>query len=178
MRKRLFFWELGGFLFTALAGTLLHFGYDWSGGSVWTAAFSAVNESTWEHMKLLFFPIFLYSVAQACALGKTYPNFLAVRAVSTLAGLALIPILYYTYTGILGRHLMWADIAIFFLADLAAFWLDFCLLRRGRLSEPWQQVAGLAVLWALAFCFVWCTFRPPHIALWRDPVAGVYGIPK
>ena len=117
-------------------------------------------------------------MAQACALGKTYPNFLAVRAVSTLAGLALIPILYYTYTGILGRHLMWADIAIFFLADLAAFWLDFCLLRRGRLSEPWQQVAGLAVLWALAFCFVWCTFRPPHIALWRDPVAGVYGIPK
>ena len=106
MRKRLFFWELGGFLFTALAGTLLHFVYDWSGGSVWTAAFSAVNESTWEHMKLLFFPIFLYSVAQACALGKTYPNFLAVRAVSTLAGLALIPILYYTYTGILGRHLM------------------------------------------------------------------------
>ena len=178
MRKRLFFWELGGFLFTALAGTLLHFVYDWSGGSVWTAAFSAVNESTWEHMKLLFFPIFLYSVAQACALGKTYPNFLAVRAVSTLAGLALIPILYYTYTGILGRHLMWADIAIFFLADLGAFWLDFCLLRRGRLSEPWQQVAGLAGLWALAFCFVWGTFRPPHIALWRDPVAGVYGIPK
>ena len=101
-----------------------------------------------------------------------------MRAVSSLAGLALIPVLYYTYTGVLGSHLLWADIAVFFLAALGAVWLDFCLLRRGRLSEPWQQVAGLAVLWALAFCFVWCTFRPPHIALWRDPVAGVYGIPK
>ena len=50
MRKRLFFWELAGFLFTGLAGTLLHFVYDWSGDSLWTAAFSAVNESTWEHM--------------------------------------------------------------------------------------------------------------------------------
>ena len=65
---------------------------------------------------------------------------------------------------------------MFFLADLGAFWLDFCLLRRGRLSEPWQQVAGLAVLWALAFCFVWCTFRPPYVALWQDPVTGLYGI--
>ena len=94
MRKRLFFWELGGFLLTAAAGTLLHFVYEWSGDSILTAAFSAVNESTWEHMKLLFFPLFLFSLAQVCALGKNYPNFLAVRAVSTLAGIALIPIVY------------------------------------------------------------------------------------
>ena len=176
MRKRLFFWELGGFAFTALAGTLLHFVYEWSGGSALAAAFSAVNESTWEHMKLLFFPMFLFSVVQVCALGKTYPNLLAVRAVSTLAGLALIPVLFYTYTGALGFHVMWADIAVFFLADLGAFALDFRLLRRGRLSQPWQQVLGLAALWALPACFVWCTFRPVHLALWRDPVTGNFGV--
>ena len=176
MRKRLFFWELGGFAFTALAGTLLHFVYEWSGGSALAAAFSAVNESTWEHMKLLFFPMFLFSVVQVCALGKTYPNLLAVRAVSTLAGLALIPVLFYTYTGALGFHVMWADIAVFFLADLGAFALDFRLLRRGRLSQPWQPVLGLAARWALAVCFVWCTFRPVHLALWRDPVTGNFGV--
>ena len=91
MRKRLFFWQLGGFLLTALAGTLLHFVYDWSGGSVWTAAFSAVNESTWEHMKLLFFPLFLSSVVQVCVLGKTYPNFPAVRAVEETRNLVIYP---------------------------------------------------------------------------------------
>ena len=176
MQKRLFFWELAGFLFTSALGTVLHFVYEWSGGAPAAAFVSAVNESTWEHMKLLFVPMFLFSVVQACVLGKNYPNFLAVRAVSILMGLALIPVLYYTYTGVLGNHLLWADIAVFFLADLGAFWLDFHLLRRGRLSEPWQQVAGLAVLWALAFCFVWCTFRPPNIALWRDPLTGTYGI--
>ena len=176
MRKRLFFWELGGFLFTAALGSLLHFVYEWSGGSVLAAVFSAVNESTWEHMKLLFMPLFLFSMVQVCFLGRNYPNFLAVRAVSTLTGLALIPILYYTYTGVLGFHVMWADIAVFFLADLGAFLLDFRLLRRSRFSAPWQQLLGLAVLWALSFCFVWCTFRPPHLALWRDPATGLYGI--
>ena len=176
MRKRLFFWELAGFLFTSAMGSLLHFVYEWSGGSLAAAVVSAVNESTWEHMKLLFVPMFLFSVVQACVLGKNYPNFLAVRAVSILTGLALIPVLYYTYTGAWGQMRDWANIAVFFLAALGAFLLDFCLLRRNRLSAPWQQVLGLIVLWALAFCFVWCTFRPPHIALWRDPLTGTYGI--
>lgn len=177
MRRRLALWELAGFLFTGAAGTLLHFLYRWSGGSVFAAAFSAVNESTWEHMKLLFVPLFLFSVVQVCVMGKNYPNFLAVRTVSTLTGLALIPVLFYTYTGVLGFHVMWADIAVFFLAALGAFALDFRLLGRGRFTSLWQQILGLAVLWALAFLFVWCTFRPPHLALWRDMAAGIYGLP-
>ena len=176
MRKRLFFWELAGFLFTSAVGSLLHFVYEWSGGSLAAAVVSAVNESTWEHMKLLFVPMFLFSVVQVCVLGKTYPNFLAVRAVSIVTGLTLIPVLYYTYTGAWGQMRDWANIAVFFLAALGAFLLDCSLLRRNRLSSPWQQVLGLVMLWALAVCVVWGTFRPFHIALWRDPLTGTYGI--
>lgn len=177
MRRKLFFWELGGFLFTGALGTLLHFVYEWSGGSVLAACFSAVNESTWEHMKLLFVPLFLFSLVQLCLLGRNYPNLPAVRALSVLTGLVLIPVLFYTYTGALGRSVTWANIAIFFLADLGAFLLDFWLLRRGKLAGGWMQILGLAVLWGLVFCFVWCTFRPLPLPLWRDPVTGICGIP-
>ena len=176
MERRLFFWELAGALFTAALGALLHFTYGWSGGWAVAAAFSAVNESTWEHMKLLFFPLFLFSVVQLCFLARTYPNFLAARSVSALTGTALIPVLFYTYTGVLGRHVMWADIGVFFLAVLGAFALDFRLLRRGRFTSLWQQLLGLAVLWGLAFAFVWCTFHPPELGLWRDPVTLGYGL--
>lgn len=175
MRKQLFIWELAGFLFTALLGVLLHFTYAWSGKNPLAAAFSAVNESTWEHMKLLFVPVFLFSVIQVCILGRDYPNFLWVRAEAVLAGLALIPILFYTYTGILGYRLTWADIGIFLLADAAVFWIDSRLLLQGRNGALWRQVLGLAVLWGLAFCFVWCTFRPPRIPLWQDPATGLFG---
>lgn len=177
MRRKLFFWELGGFLFTGALGTLLHFVYEWSGGSVLAACVSAVNESTWEHMKLLFVPLFLFSVVQICLLGRNYPNLPAVRALSALTGIVLIPVLFYTYTGVLGRSVDWVNIAIFFLADLGAFLLDFWLLRRGKVPHRWMQILGLAALWGLVFCFVWCTFHPVHLPLWRDPVTGIYGIP-
>ena len=176
MRKRLFFWELVGFLWTVAAGTLLHFIYEWSSGGVIAAAFSGVNESTWEQIKLLFFPLFLFSVVQVCVMARNYPNILAVRAVSTLVGLALIPILFYTYTGVLGYHVSWANIGVFVLAALGAFFLDFRLLRKGRLNAPWMQIIGLLLLWGLAFFFVWCTFHPIHLALWQDPVTGQFGI--
>lgn len=177
MRRRLFFWELGGFLFTGILGMLLCFTYERSGGSTVAAAFSAVNSSAWEHMKLLFLPLFLFSMVQVCLLGRNYPNLPAVRSVAAVTGAALIPVLFYTYTGVIGRSFPWADAAVFFLADLAAFTLDFRLLRRGRFSRGWQQLLGLAALWALVFCFVWCSFRPVRLPLWQDPATGVYGIP-
>lgn len=177
MKKRLIRWETAGFLFTAVAGILLHFAYAWSGGSQVVAAFSAVNESVWEHMKLLIVPVFFFSVLQACCDGKHFSNFLAVRGISALVGALLIPVLHYTYTGALGRDLTWVNIAIFFLADAALFLMDFLLLRRGALSAGWQQFLGLVLLWGLVFLFVWCTYRPPELPLWQDPQTLSYGIP-
>lgn len=176
MGKRLFYWELAGFLWTGAAGTALHFFYDWTARAAWAAVVSAVNESIWEHMKLLVVPVFLFTVAQVCAAGQRHPNLLAVRAVTAVLATASIPVMYYTYTGALGVQSMWADILIFFLADGLLFWLDFRLLRRGALGAGWQQIAGLAVLWGLLFAFVWCTFRPPALPLFQDPVTGQYGL--
>mgnify|MGYP000242375707 CR=1 FL=1 len=100
-----------------------------------------------------------------------------LSVVSVTAGLALIPTLYYTYTGIWGDHVLWADAAIFYLSAAVTFWLDDLLHRQRRLWKMEYQVAGLVWLWVLAFLFVWWTFSPPHIALFRDPLTGLYGIP-
>ena len=175
MRKRLVIWELAGFLWTGAAGTALHFLHEWA-PFVWTAVVSAVNESIWEHMKLLVVPVFLFTVVQVCALGQRYPNLAAVRAVTAVLGTLAIPVMYYTYTGAFGIQSVWVDILIFFLADGLLFWLDFRLLRRGALGSGWQQILGLAVLWGLLFAFVWCTFRPPALPLFQDPVTGKFGL--
>ena len=43
-----------GFFVVGILGTLFHFVYDWSGQMWFVGLFVPVNESTWEHMKLLF----------------------------------------------------------------------------------------------------------------------------
>ena len=178
MRRRWDGWEWGGFLFTVLAGMGLHFLYGWTGERSWIAGFSAVNESVWEHMKIRYVPLFLLSMVQLCFQGRTSSNYLAVRAASVLCGTALIPVLYYTYTGALGRGFLAADIGIFLLSAAAAFLLDRVLRRRGALGDGWQQILGLLLLWGVMFLFVYCSFRPGHIPLFRDPGTGGYGIPK
>ena len=67
MQKRLLRWELIGFAFTGAVGTLLHFVYEWTGGNPLIAAFCAVNESTWEHMKLLAVPWLVWTVVTIAA---------------------------------------------------------------------------------------------------------------
>ena len=56
VRKHLRDWEILGFLVVGGMGLLLHYAFDWSGGSRFVAAFAGVNDSTWEHMKLLYLP--------------------------------------------------------------------------------------------------------------------------
>ena len=74
-------------IFVMILGTLLHFIYEWSGDNIFVASFSAVNESTWEHLKLLFFPMLLTTIIGYFYLRKNYPNFLCARLLGILTAL-------------------------------------------------------------------------------------------
>ena len=112
MKRELRRWEIVGFIATGLFGTLLHFVYEWSGGNRVVAAFSAINESTWEHMKLLFIPFLVFTVVEFIVFSEAFRNFFAVKAASILLGLVSIPALFYTLTGMLGKLPDWVNITI------------------------------------------------------------------
>lgn len=71
--KKLLLYTIAGILFTSVTGTLAHFVYDWSGQNVLAGLFTPVSESTWEHMKLLFFPMLLYGFFTMFCLHKDFP---------------------------------------------------------------------------------------------------------
>ena len=64
MKKSISYRQMMGFLFTSVLGTFLHFLFDLTGGSLPAALVSAVNESIWEHMKLLFYPMVLFALVE------------------------------------------------------------------------------------------------------------------
>ena len=110
-----------GTIFVIILGTLSHFFYDWSNNSFVVGFFSPVNESTWEHMKLVFFPMLLFSLFANSKLKSIYPCITSSLLFGILIGTFLIPIFFYTYTGILGYNVFILDLTTFILAVICAF---------------------------------------------------------
>jgi hypothetical protein len=174
MKRSIGLFQLWGFAVTSLGGTLLHFLYEWLGGAVWVAPFSGVNESTWEHMKLLFWPMFLFSIIQSFFF-RDRRDFWCVKLRGILLGLILIPALFYTYNGVIGTSPDWINIAIFFVTAAIAYLYETRLFRTDSLPCRSPKCA-IAALCAIALLFVVFTFRTPEIGIFRDPLTGTYGI--
>ena len=173
MKRDRTLWQFGGFALTSLGGTLLHFLYDWTGQNAVVALFSGVNESTWEHMKLLFVPSFVFAIVQS-RFFKDIPSFPTVKLVGILTGQLLIPVLFYTLNGAFGKTPDWLNIAVFFVSAAAAFAAEARLLKCNRLHARGANIAWL-LLCVLALLFVVFTFFPPSLPLFFDPVTKTYG---
>lgn len=155
-----------GILFVLAAGGLSHFLYDWSGGQSVIGLFTPVNESVWEHMKLLFFPMLLYALF-LCMKYRENPCLFSAFCAGILAGTFLIPVLFYAYTSLLGRNVFLLDIGTFLLSVLAAFWLTYRLIVSCR-SVPHSFLLYSAIA-ILLLCFLRFTYQPPSHKIFEDP---------
>ena len=174
MKRSFGLWQLMGFAVTSLAGTLLHFLYDWTGESVLVAPFSGVNESTWEHMKLIFWPMLIYAVIESFFF-RDRKDFPCIKLRGILTALILIPTLFYTYNGAIGRSPDWLNIAIFFLSAAVAYIYETRLLRKETVKCKNPKLA-IFLLCIIAAAFVIFTFKTPTLGIFQDPLTGGYGI--
>lgn len=172
MKRTVWIWQLFGFAVTALGGTLLHFLYEWTNRSVWIAPFSGVNESTWEHMKLLFWPMLVFAVIQGLFFGD-YGHFWCVKLRGVLLGLVSIPVIFYTYNGVIGKSPDWVNIAIFFIAAAITYIYETKSLNSADTRCKSPRVA-LMLIFAIAALFVIFTFATPELGIFKDPLTGAF----
>ena len=161
-------WQWAGFGFATFGGTILHFLYDWTGGSALVSPFSGVNESTWEHMKLLFWPLFFFALVQR-PFFKEQENYWCVKLAQILLGLTLIPVLFYTYNGVFGKSPDWVNIAIFYISAALVFLFEGWVFKQDRLKCKYPRLAFAAIC-LIGVLFVVFTFAPPSLPLFRDPL--------
>jgi len=174
MKQRSILWQAAGFAAVTLGGTILHFLYNWTGGSILVAPFSGVNESTWEHMKLLFWPLFLFALVERMFF-KNQKNYWCVKLAEILLGLLLIPVLFYTYNGVLGKSPDWINIAIFYITALLVFLFERWVFKNDWLQCRFPRLAFAAIC-LIGVLFVMFTYSPPQIPLFQDPLSQNYGI--
>ena len=174
MKRSIELWQLMGFAVTSLGGTLLHFLYELTDEAIWIAPFSGVNESTWEHMKLFFWPAFIFAIAESLSF-RNRSDLWCIKLRGIVLGLMLIPVIFYTYNGAIGKSPDWVNIAIFFIATAATYIYEARLFRRDDLPCRFPTLSILALV-AIAILFIIFTFATPEIGIFRDPLTGEYGL--
>lgn len=158
-----------GTIFVIILGTLSHFFFDWSNHNFIVGLFTPVNESTWEHMKLVFFPMLLYFLVMIPTLKRAYPCISSASLSGLLLGTLLIPVIFYTYTGILGQNFLVLDIITFVLSVVIAFYAVYRLAISCR-AHSYSLLLCAAVCFFM-ICFLIFTYDPPGISLFADPTA-------
>lgn len=162
-------------IFAIILGTILHFTYEWSGNNSIVGIFSAINESTWEHLKLLFFPMLITTIIGYFIFRDTFPSFLCSKTIGIITAIIFTIVFFYTYTGIIGTNYAFLNILTFIFSVIIGEYVTYKLTLN---NIPCNKSLFTFILLILAFCFIFFTFNPPKINLFKDPIDGSYGMQK
>jgi len=155
-----------GTILTIIIGTISHFVYEWSGNNFLVGLFFPVNESTWEHMKLVFFPMFAYALVAGKKVEQQYPCIYNAMFKGILVGLVMIPVLFYTYTGILGFNVDWLNITVYIISVLIAYFV-VCKTAENCTQEDSKVLRY--IMYALIVAFMVFSVYPPELGLFAKP---------
>lgn len=160
-------------------GTLFHFLYDWSGQIQIIGAISAVNESVWEHCKMVVFPIIawwcLYYIFSSKPNEINASKWFAGALAALLTAFISIPFCYYFYTQAFGVELLVVDIFILLFALLLGQSIG---LHFYKYSKRINIAISITSIILVALIFIIFTFYPPHLPIFMDSSNGTYGIFK
>jgi hypothetical protein len=100
---------------------------------------AAVNESTWEHFKMAFWPSLFFALIEYPFLKKDTNNFFVAKFAGLFAMPVITTILFYGYTSLTGTHLLWADVIVFILSVIGGQWISLIILTKTEKMKPIQK---------------------------------------
>ncbi|HPE95307.1 MAG TPA: DUF6512 family protein [Bacillota bacterium] len=157
------------------AGALMHALYEICGECFAVGLFAPVNESVFEHIKLIPLPLFAgWGIFYLFRRDDIDANsYFTAMLLSALVSSLLVPVLYYFYTGAFGGESMVVDILLLLIALTAGQTLGrhYYLHKKGL--EPWQSLV-LFVLFIVLIALL--TAFPPKLPLFADIQTGQYGM--
>lgn len=160
-------------LFVSIVGTLLHFTYEFSRNNKVMGIFAAVNESSWEHIKMGITATYLYSLVDGFLYGAN-PNYFLAKSVCVLLLIAVIPVIFYSYTAFTKKCILAIDIATFFIAIIVSQFAFYRILELAPMGKVGVYLSFLLFIALFGF-YLTSTFLPMRNFLFLDPVSRNYG---
>ena len=163
-----------GILFIAIVGTLLHFAYEVSHHNKFVAIFAAVNESTWEHIKICMTPTILWTLYDGYVYGMN-GNFFIGKSLCLLTIIILIPILFYTYTALTKKSILWIDVICFYITVICSQLVFNYFINLETLPFIYTYLSGILLFLEIG-AYMFLTFNPLKNFIFKDPISHKYGL--
>lgn len=178
-RKKIMLWQVVGTIVIFGVGALWHFIFEWIGDPEWLGWFLPVNESVWEHVKLMYWPAILYFLVEGIFLWNKTNNFLFTKMIVLFFNPIVNIIIFYTYSGITGYESFIIDSIILFITTCIQQYISYKLLTREEIwsdKRTLRMILSILGIISLAALLTLWTYLPPHIPLFEHSGTGMYGI--
>ena len=155
---------------------LWHFVYDLLPNFV-TAIFFPVNESIWEHMKIIFGVIIFGSLISLILMQKfkiKYNNFYIEIITKAILGVIFYLAIFIPLYNIFGEN-MFISISLILITYIVMEFIGYKILFLNDLNFKVLPIILIILSYIL---FALLTFYPPHYEIFFDETKLIYGIPK
>ena len=152
----------------------LHFLYEKYPNFI-TSIFSPVNESIWEHMKILFSSILFTGILQKIYAKITdikYNNVCISNFISAILSIPIFLIVFFPIYNIIGEN-MTITIIIMLITIVASEIISYNIM-----NKPEHKLEKDTVIFAIItyIIFTILTYYPPNNNIFVDPKTNTYGI--
>ena len=175
--RKLLRYEIIGAILVCILAPVFHFWFEWSGDNSFVGIFAAVNESVWEHTKIVYFPFLFYTIAEYFIVKPDLRRFFAAKTISMALILLIMISFFYTYSGMFGTESLIVDIIFTFVLTILAFYISYRLYASGKNFGRLYALIVVLFVAVLAMELLFTAY-PPHIPLFQDSVNGSFGFPS
>ena len=154
-------------------GTAAHFLYDLTNHNKFVGLFAAVNESTWEHIKIALTPILLCGLYDGFVYGQN-PNYFLAKFVSIITPIIFIPCIFYGYKSISKKPILPIDILTFCVAIFLSQFFFKLIIDAPAIPYVCEYLATIGVFIVFA-AYSTFTLMPLKMFLFKDPISHKFG---
>lgn len=154
---------------------LFHFLFDWLPSSI-TAIFFPVNESIWEHMKLLFSAVVFYGIIDYIILQKfkiKYNNFFTSLFVSAITIIPIYLIMFLPIYYKIGENMI-ITIGIMLLSIIFSQIINFKIFKKNKFDK--LNIFSFILIIISYIIFAYLTYFPIKKPLFFDIKEEKYGL--
>lgn len=162
------------FIIFTLIGSLLHFAFDFTNGNLFVGLFTPINESVWEHFKLVLVPLTLFALTILFLKKDTLNNIMFATSFSVILANIFIYIVFTLYGALGFPESVISSITIYALGMALSFLLMYVFSHATNFANT--NFIGTILICLIYISFMTLTFYPPHLEIFRDKITNTYGI--